>query len=260
MKRLITLCASLAMVAFVPAALAASGTLFGGATMSGNQVRLISDLSDTPTTNDFSGINFTGTGVTTFASLTELATKFNVTDDNCGGGSPRFEIDLGPAANDNVFVYLGPSPTFTTCTPNTLVDSGNLITNNDQCRWDTSQLIAGTQCTTHTAAVAALGSRTVTGIRLVVDSGWFFADKEQTVLVCDIRINGSTVFPCAGAQPGQGNGQPKVTICHKGHTIRVAQPAVAAHIRHGDHAGPCTAADKKKAAAAAKAKKGKKKR
>jgi VCBS repeat-containing protein len=36
------------------------------------------------------------------------------------------------------------------------------------------------------------------------------------------------------------NGQTKVTICHKGHTITVGEPAVAAHGRHGDNiTGPC---------------------
>ena len=34
-------------------------------------------------------------------------------------------------------------------------------------------------------------------------------------------------------------GQPKVTICHKGKMIRVAQPAVRAHLRHGDRLGLC---------------------
>jgi hypothetical protein len=34
-------------------------------------------------------------------------------------------------------------------------------------------------------------------------------------------------------------GQPKVTLCHKGKTIRVAEPARRAHLRHGDTAGPC---------------------
>jgi hypothetical protein len=34
-------------------------------------------------------------------------------------------------------------------------------------------------------------------------------------------------------------GQPKVTICHKGHTITIAQPALPAHLRHGDTVGPC---------------------
>jgi hypothetical protein len=247
MKRLLTLLAALAVLVFVPTALAASGSLFGGASMQGNAVKLVSDLSNASTADDFSGINFTGTGVTTFASLTRLATKFNVTDDSCGGGSPRFQINFG---NQNAFVYLGPSPTFTGCAPNTFTDSGNLIGNNDPCRWDTSQLAPGTQCNTYTGALALLGTRTVTGIQLVVDSGWFFADKEQTVLVCDIRINQHTLFRCKGAagKPGKGLGREKVVICHNGHTITTSKQGwVNGHSKHpGDHLGPCTSADKKK--------------
>jgi len=34
-------------------------------------------------------------------------------------------------------------------------------------------------------------------------------------------------------------GQPKVTLCHKGETLSVAQPAVQAHLAHGDTLGPC---------------------
>jgi hypothetical protein len=30
-----------------------------------------------------------------------------------------------------------------------------------------------------------------------------------------------------------------VAVCHKGHTIHVGAPAVAAHVRHGDTAGAC---------------------
>jgi hypothetical protein len=44
-------------------------------------------------------------------------------------------------------------------------------------------------------------------------------------------------------------GQRLVTICHRTgswkhrwHTITVAQPAVAAHLRHGDYLGPCLVA------------------
>ena len=40
----------------------------------------------------------------------------------------------------------------------------------------------------------------------------------------------------------QQYGQPKVTICHKGHTITIAQPALPAHLRHGDTVGPCSVA------------------
>jgi hypothetical protein len=39
--------------------------------------------------------------------------------------------------------------------------------------------------------------------------------------------------------PGKQYGKAKVTICHKGHTIKVAAPAVKAHLRHGDELGPC---------------------
>jgi hypothetical protein len=38
---------------------------------------------------------------------------------------------------------------------------------------------------------------------------------------------------------GKQYGRHKVTLCHKGHTIRVAQPAVKAHLRHGDTPGAC---------------------
>jgi len=39
---------------------------------------------------------------------------------------------------------------------------------------------------------------------------------------------------------GTGKGQEKVAICHKGQTITVARPAVAAHLAHGDTEGACT--------------------
>jgi hypothetical protein len=38
---------------------------------------------------------------------------------------------------------------------------------------------------------------------------------------------------------GKQYGKHRVTLCHKGHTIRVAPPAVKAHLKHGDKLGPC---------------------
>jgi polyisoprenoid-binding protein YceI len=44
----------------------------------------------------------------------------------------------------------------------------------------------------------------------------------------------------AFATPNEGgNGQPRVEVCHKGKIITVAQPAVAAHERHGDDMALC---------------------
>jgi hypothetical protein len=39
---------------------------------------------------------------------------------------------------------------------------------------------------------------------------------------------------------GKQYGKHRVALCHKGHTIRVAQPAVKAHLRHGDTLGACS--------------------
>jgi hypothetical protein len=55
--------------------------------------------------------------------------------------------------------------------------------------------------------------------------------------------NGKGKGPKNGNGNGNGNdkgkGQEKVTICHKGQTIAVAEPAVQAHLKHGDAMGPC---------------------
>ena len=93
MRRLITTAAAIVLATvIVPAALAATATPFGGATTSGGVLRLVSNTGDAGATNDFSGASFAGTGVTTFASITTLSTEFNVTDDDCAGGSPRFQV------------------------------------------------------------------------------------------------------------------------------------------------------------------------
>jgi hypothetical protein len=202
MKKLLiaVACVAAAFIA-APAALAADFTLHGGAQAGIGDVKLVSDLSNAPTLDDSSWIDFAVPAGLTFSGITSLSTQFNVTDDGCGGGSPRFQINV---AGKNVFVYLGPSPSFTGCTPNTWVSSGNLVGTSDACRVDTSQLAPGTQCTTWAAAVALLGSQAVTGIQLVVDSGWFFtSDKEQTVLVRNVTLNGKTFI--TPQEPGKQN-------------------------------------------------------
>jgi hypothetical protein len=164
-------------------------TLSGTATIEGDNVKLVSDFSDTVATNDFGAVSFTVPTGTTFGSLTTLSAVYNVTDDDCGGGSPRFQINVG---GKNVFVYLGPSPTFTGCAQNTFLSSGNLVGTSDACRVDTSQFTGGTQCSTWAAAVALLGSQAVTGIQFAVDGGWKLTDKEQTVLLRSVTIDGTT--------------------------------------------------------------------
>jgi hypothetical protein len=160
-------------------------TLFGGATIEDGHVTLVSNVADA-TVADFSGIDFDVPAGTTFAELTTLSTDFNVTNDDCLAGSPRFQINIG---GSNVHVYLGPTPNFTGC-PTGWIDSGNLIGSTD-ARFDLTQL-GGPFYGTYADALALLGGQTVTGIQLVVDSGWAFADGEQTNLVDNVVINDTT--------------------------------------------------------------------
>lgn len=189
-----------------PGIASAAYTLSGTATIQGDNVKLVSDFSDAVATNDFGAVSFTVPAGTTFGSLTNLAAVYSVTDDDCGGGSPRFQVNVG---GKNVFVYLGPSPNFTGCAANTFANSGNLVGTSDACRVDTSQYAGGKQCSTWAEAVALLGSQAVTGIQFAVDGGWKMADKEQTVLLRSVTINGTTYT--FTSQPGGGGNADKVS-------------------------------------------------
>ena len=205
MKRFMMALVFVAAMAVAAPAYAADGLTFSGtAKLQGNKVELVSDFSDPSTANDFGAIGFPVPSGATLATLTTLSAEFNVTDDNCGGGSPRFQITIG---GKNVFVYFGPSPSFNTCPTDTWISTGNLVGTSDACRVDTSQLIPGTQCTTWAAAVAALGAQPITAIQLVVDGGWSQPDKEQTLLVRTVTINDET-FIAPGQPPAGGKVNP----------------------------------------------------
>lgn len=174
----------------------ASSTFFGEASVvspgssSNNAAELVSDASP-----GFGEVSFSvPAGVSTLADLATLSTDFNVTDDDCGGGSPRFQVRIDfdsngvvSAGDKNIFVYLGPSPNYTGCTPNTWESSGNLVTDSDPV-WDTSQ-VGGTFYDTYANAVALTAELGVLRISLVVDSNWMFGDGEQTVRVDNVMAN-----------------------------------------------------------------------
>lgn len=186
-KLLVTLMTAVVALALAAPATAATVTLFGGATQQTGAVQLVSNLADTDTANNFSGIRITGLGDLQLSELKVLASEFNVTDDGCGGGSPRFVLilDDGRAVN----VAFGPAPSFTGCTLNAWQNSGNLIGQTEGCRWHvTSPPALADPCMT-LAEIEALGARTITEVLVVVDSGWFFTDQEQTILIRNVLIN-----------------------------------------------------------------------
>lgn len=192
-RRLMIFAALLAGLVYAGAAQAATATLSGTAAIEGDHAKIVSDYSDDPgnTANNAGAIAFTGTGVTTFDSIKTLSAEFNVTDDACLGGSPRFEIDFAGTTN-NLFIYLGTHNAVTgqfDCTANTWISSGNLVVGN-ALRYDLTKF-GGPFYGTFAQAKALVGALSVDEIRFVVDGGWAFGDKEQTVLLKTATINDS---------------------------------------------------------------------
>lgn len=206
MKRLLILVATVVgALAFAGLAQAGTATLTGAAVVEGDHVKIVSDFSDDPanTANNGGAVSFADTGVTDFNSLTTLSAVFNVTDDACLGGSPRFEVDF--AGTDNhLFVYLGTYNATTgqfDCVANTWIASGNLIGVSEP-RYDTSKFAGGTFYDTYAHAKELLGSTAVESIRFVADGGWAFAGKEQTVLLRTAAANASVFkFGTAARMP-----------------------------------------------------------
>lgn len=184
----------------MPAFAALSHSLFGDAAVvsggnSGQAVRLRSDANNGA---GYGGIDIDAPSDLTFADLTTLSADYNVTDDDCGGGSPRFQINVDTnndgTSDGNVFAYLGPSPSFTDCETG-WQSSGNLIGNDDAGRFDFTQL--GGPLGTYSDAPTAVMNGTILGIQLVVDSSWSSAatggDSEQTILADNVRVNSETI-------------------------------------------------------------------
>lgn len=177
----------------------AAYTLFGSATTvgggnPGNAIQTVSNTSTVDTADDFGGISIDDANGSFISGLTQLSTDYNVTDDNCGGGSPRFSIRVD-SDNDNVasegdkrvFVYLGAHPNYNTCTPNTWTASGNLVSAVNPV-WDTSQ-VGGTFYDTYANASTLTSANEILGISLVTDAGWSQGDGEQTVLFDNVTVN-----------------------------------------------------------------------
>ena len=181
----------------VPAFAATTYSLFGDAAIvpggnPGNAAQIRSDATIPPS---FGGVSVVPDAPIAWANLNTLSTDFNVTDDNCGGGSPRVQIrvdtDGDGVSNGSVRVALGPSPSFTGCAAG-WQNSGNLIGNSDAGRYDYS-VFGGSPFTTYSNAPASVQNGDVVGVVVVVDGSWNAAatggDGEQTTLVDNITVN-----------------------------------------------------------------------
>jgi hypothetical protein len=193
----------LALVAFVLASLAlaqgttavaASGyTLFGDAQIvsggnPGNAAQIRSDASRAP---GYGGVDFATPTELTVGGLNNLSTDSKFTAGGCGGGAPRFQINVSTTTGThNIFVYIGPPPNYTVCPIDGWVNAGNLLTATSLV--DTSQLPGGTFYDVWGVAQARYASLAISGIQLVTDGSWAVAGGVQTVLVDNVQINDDT--------------------------------------------------------------------
>jgi hypothetical protein len=209
---------SLGTAACVTAAIGTGYTLFGGASYvspgnaSNRAVQLTSNTSNASTADDFSGIDFGVPSGLTFADIQTLSTDFNFTHNSCGGGSPRFQINVVTPSNGtkNAFVYIGPPPSYTGCPQNVWTSTGNLVA--PASFVDTTQL-GGTFYDTFANADTLYGAYPVTGIQLVADGSFFFADLIQTVLVDNVIINNNTyTFEQSSAEDCKNGGYQNFTV------------------------------------------------
>lgn len=157
-------------------------TLFSPGNASPTAVQLRSSTLVPPS---YGGIDFAIPAGTTFANIQTLGTDYQFTAGSCGGGSPRFQINVGTV---NAFVYIGPPPSYAGCPPNVWTTSGNLAMPTSFV--DTSQLPGGTFYDTFSAADVKYGALAVTGLQVVADASWLFGT--QTVLVDNVIINNVT--------------------------------------------------------------------
>lgn len=173
-------------------ALAAAGySLFGDAQLvsPGNSSPTAAQIRYDPSGPGFGGVDFTIPSGLTVAGLNNLATDYKFVAGSCSGGSPRFQINVtnGPTSG-NIFVYIGPPPSYTGCAPGIWLNTGNLAAPTNLV--DTSQLPLGSFYDPYANAQLKYGSYQVTGIQVVADG---FSGILQTTHVDNVQINNTTI-------------------------------------------------------------------
>ena len=199
LKRLFGVLAAVAvgmLAGTLPASAAASYTLFGDASRVHPGFASHTAIQLRSAGAGFGGIDFKVPSGMTFGQIQNLSTDYKFTAGSCGGGAPRFQINVD---GKNAFVYIGPPPNYTGCPQDVWQNTGNLAT--PVSFVDTSQLPGGMPYDTFATADLKYGSDVVTGIQLVTDAGWMFGT--QTVLVDNVMIN-NTTYTFEGRGRGEG--------------------------------------------------------
>jgi hypothetical protein len=145
--------------------------------------------SDQLAANDFAFAKFTPSGPLTFNTIKNLSTDYVFDQGNCHGGSLRWQVRTDPS--HALFIYYGAAPNFTDCT--TVSQSGvNLLAAPavSDLRFDTSQYAGGTFYDSYAHAKQLMGTVPVTGVSLVIDSGWQGAPNgDQRLTIANTTVN-----------------------------------------------------------------------
>jgi hypothetical protein len=135
---------------------------------------------------------------TTFSDLASLKTDYDLTQGVCGGGSPRYQINLQPQGDSNpadavsLYLYFG-TPPFGGCT------SGQ-HTEGEVIGGTTPQWFAfgggenSNIALTYSQALATYGNYQLLAAQVTVDGGWS-QNGTQQASVTNWEVNGEVFFP-----------------------------------------------------------------
>jgi hypothetical protein len=207
MRRLIiTAAATLASTAFLtaglaaPSALAAAGAPSAPAFFSGTNTGCPDPVTSSggagpvsPTAAQltsvcygYGGVYVTYPATTTFSQFTTLSTDYTMTQGQCGGGAPRFEVDM---TNGDFFtVYFGTQP-YGGCSPNT---PSSMDATSATAGW-----FVGYSNTPETYAQveATYGSDVLQYVQIIEDGGWSQQPTDaQQVLIKNWNVNGTSFY------------------------------------------------------------------
>lgn len=145
----------------------------------------------------------------TFSQLTNLSTDYTLTQGMCGGGSPRFQVDLLPPGDKNIndaislYVYFNTATgLYGGCPTGGPQSQANVASNTSAAAWWAfgDPNVSSNTPLTYTAAEAQYGSYQLLDAQIAADTGWAQTGGSSTtgteqVVANDWTVNGKSYFP-----------------------------------------------------------------
>lgn len=135
---------------------------------------------------------------TTFSELSSLSTDYALTQGVCGGGSPRYQIDLQPQGDANpadavsLYLYFG-TPPFGGCTSGRHAE-GEVIGGSAPQWFAFGGGANSNVALTYAQALATYGNYELLDAQIAVDGGWSQSGTQQ-VSITNWEIDGEVFFP-----------------------------------------------------------------